>query len=506
MDYLKIYDEYGTEKDWNWLVANFGDLPLQATGHDPGYKLVSLRDTGYSASNALVVKVVDEYDAPMSGVQVAFYWPDAPEGDAGEWYGRYVVGVTNAEGDVGFGMGSGAYYWPNDGQVGPHAVWVIGNESGVKLSDLADGLGMIAATNHKHLDVTFKYMESVTPPPSGVRFYDSSGTEQDASWAQTYFGIQDVHEPDQLPAYKLTALREENGSGNRVLSVHVSKADGTPASGINVALAPRDVSGDTLTALTGSDGVASINMTDAHKFYVPGQGHYVIGLVNQNADVYNSAGWVAGADRWLNAHYQLVEDEPPPPPPPTTDFKIIDRYGVEKDANWLHDNFGEVVNVEGEESPRFSLTQVAESYSEALPFIMQVTVVDIEGTPVAGKEVSMVDMYNLDEVKCTTNDNGVAGFEMLNRHAYNPDTDDGDYAVSVVGDSDTLTRLGWTTCSNAWLNPVFQFTEEITPPPPPPPPPPDECPDLTHLGELLVTLGNAYTAVMEEYIRLTEED
>jgi hypothetical protein len=60
-------------------------------------------------------------------------------------------------------MGKGAYYWPAQGQIGPHAIWVHG--SGVR-SDLLFGLGMIGATNHDHFDVEFARVETSGEGPS----------------------------------------------------------------------------------------------------------------------------------------------------------------------------------------------------------------------------------------------------------------------------------------------------------------------------------------------------
>ena len=65
---------------------------------------------------------------------------------------RCVSGVTSASGDTGFGMGGGAYYWPDQGQTGPHAAWIHGADT---RSDLVLGLGMLAATNHDHFDVEY---------------------------------------------------------------------------------------------------------------------------------------------------------------------------------------------------------------------------------------------------------------------------------------------------------------------------------------------------------------
>jgi hypothetical protein len=78
---------------------------------------------------------------------------------------RAISGSTNENGDVGFGMGGGAYYWPAQGQIGPHATWIHGSQT---RSELILGLGMVAQTNHDHFDVEFtRYDEDPNPPEPG---------------------------------------------------------------------------------------------------------------------------------------------------------------------------------------------------------------------------------------------------------------------------------------------------------------------------------------------------
>jgi hypothetical protein len=36
-------------------------------------------------------------------------------------------------------------------------------------SDLADALGMLGGTNHRHLDIIFQRIDPATPPADGVR-------------------------------------------------------------------------------------------------------------------------------------------------------------------------------------------------------------------------------------------------------------------------------------------------------------------------------------------------
>jgi hypothetical protein len=163
---IKVYDWEGNQRDLAYLKGKYGDFVIHpaASGGGPVYKIAVLREKVNTAAS-LVVRVTDEQDAPWEGVRVAWYWPDAPQdANAGPLGGvppalrpnRCVTGVTNPSGDTGFGMGTGAYYWPDLGQIGPHATWIHGAST---RSDVIFGLGMVAATNHDHVDVEFRRFE-----------------------------------------------------------------------------------------------------------------------------------------------------------------------------------------------------------------------------------------------------------------------------------------------------------------------------------------------------------
>jgi hypothetical protein len=176
---MKIVDCTGTERDWTWLAANYGMPVIHGAAAGPGWRLVELREVKdhpgreIRATNTLIVAALQADGRPAPDLRVAWYWPDAPEDpDAAPTNGlppqirpgRAVSGTTNLNGHVGFGMGGGAYYWPDQGQIGPHAVWIHGANSDVIL-----GLGMIAATAHNHIDPVYQYTagdsEPVIPPP-----------------------------------------------------------------------------------------------------------------------------------------------------------------------------------------------------------------------------------------------------------------------------------------------------------------------------------------------------
>jgi len=167
---LKIYDQQGQEQDWDWLVANFGAVNLERAeipaGVTQAFRIVKLLDVLGPASQ--VVKVVDQDDNPMEGLTIVRHWPDAPElpqwpAPTSRWRSRGVFGPTKSNGDIGFGMGHGDYYFPPKG--GSSAVWVADQRGP---SDLIHGLGMIGATNHRHLDVHYQLCpvgDGPPPPP-----------------------------------------------------------------------------------------------------------------------------------------------------------------------------------------------------------------------------------------------------------------------------------------------------------------------------------------------------
>jgi hypothetical protein len=155
---IRIYDEEGEEKDWDWLAATFGKVRVQGAelseGVSAAYRIVKLQErTGPAVQ---VVNVADRHGEPLAGVTVVRHWPDAPglpgwPAPASVWLSRGVFGKTNENGDIGFGMGQGDFYFlPTEGA---SSVWVA-DESGP--SDLIRGLGMIGGSNHRHLDVSFR--------------------------------------------------------------------------------------------------------------------------------------------------------------------------------------------------------------------------------------------------------------------------------------------------------------------------------------------------------------
>lgn len=168
---MLIKDKNGNGRSLVWLREQFGnvefeepkepavwvvDLVQEVDDPDPEASTDTARETpeaGIAAPTALIATVVDERGRPKKGVEVVFYWQDGPEAPGTGWYEKGLVEVTDENGRAQHIMGPGAYYDPKKAQ-GPHAVWVAGRVPNAGV--MVDGLGMIAGTNHRHLDVTFK--------------------------------------------------------------------------------------------------------------------------------------------------------------------------------------------------------------------------------------------------------------------------------------------------------------------------------------------------------------
>ena len=114
-------------------------------------RVVSLqaRDTGA----VQLVRLVDPGGLPIRNAAIARWWPDAPGLDpypedcqASRWRDNAVVGWTNADGLIGFGMGGG------DCPPGSSAVWALHCDAP---SDWIGGLGWAPGREHKVIEVTF---------------------------------------------------------------------------------------------------------------------------------------------------------------------------------------------------------------------------------------------------------------------------------------------------------------------------------------------------------------
>jgi hypothetical protein len=187
---MLIYDALGNLKDAAWLKAKYGDVTINTPPDYAGpawrvFALVENADYPGKAGSvslpwwpepdpdapaAIIVKTLSPGGAPLEACPVARHWPGAPElpADRQHWKKRGVVGWTNVNGDVGFGMGQGDFYSPPN--VPPTWVWIAqvsqasGDQPAVP-TEAVSGLGMLAGTNHDHVDVVFHWDPGPEPPP-----------------------------------------------------------------------------------------------------------------------------------------------------------------------------------------------------------------------------------------------------------------------------------------------------------------------------------------------------
>jgi hypothetical protein len=153
---FKIYDVKGDLQDTDWLEEHYGPMTIQSPGERTCYRVVELREK--HEDSAFIAQVRDSAGERQQGVDVVFYWDSADRLDGAGWLEQGVTGPTNENGDVGFGMGPGAYYTPP--KQGPHKAWI----SGEGASEMLEGIGMIAATNHNHIDAVWQWIEGEPEP------------------------------------------------------------------------------------------------------------------------------------------------------------------------------------------------------------------------------------------------------------------------------------------------------------------------------------------------------
>jgi len=146
---LLILDRYGIARDWAWLQDRFGPVTIQQAPQGIAYRICLLKEIEGPASLGVRVTHVG---IPLEGKTVVRYWPDAPflPPQMVGWTDRGVYTPTKVDGTCDFPMGVGDYYFPPN--AGASAIWIW--DPGYS-SDFIQGLGMLGATNHIHLDVQF---------------------------------------------------------------------------------------------------------------------------------------------------------------------------------------------------------------------------------------------------------------------------------------------------------------------------------------------------------------
>ena len=163
MGSTKVLDQQGQERDWSWLVSTFGAINLERAGAATGkvFRAVKLQEAEEPAVQ--LVHIADRDGAPLPGVTVVRWWPDAPKlpawGDqVSRWRERGVFGPTDGSGTIGFGMGQGDRYSPPAG--GASGVWAADAQG---QSDLVTGLGMLDGASHRHVDVFYQLVDVDAP-------------------------------------------------------------------------------------------------------------------------------------------------------------------------------------------------------------------------------------------------------------------------------------------------------------------------------------------------------
>lgn len=146
-----------TPSDMAWVATEYGSEVRRAEAAGEVYRLVEIAER--VGPSSIDVFVVDGGGAPLEGITVAFTWPDAPNPSRpDEWYPGKVTATTDDRGRAGFSLAASAYL-SSCGGGGPHAIWVSmqGATPDTSIpSDLADRLGMLGGTNHRHLDLMFQ--------------------------------------------------------------------------------------------------------------------------------------------------------------------------------------------------------------------------------------------------------------------------------------------------------------------------------------------------------------
>lgn len=122
---VAIFDGLGVRRDITWLQRTFGGVGWEGAG------LAEIHACQGDCPASHTATVLDAAGEPVAGYEVTWSWPDGS-----------ATCYTDERGVCGFAIGPGAYYTPPAG--GPHAVTVGGSR--------LEGLGMLALTNHEHVD------------------------------------------------------------------------------------------------------------------------------------------------------------------------------------------------------------------------------------------------------------------------------------------------------------------------------------------------------------------
>ena len=160
---IRVLDASGNEKTWDWVLREFGPLdvreadPILVDGQLQKVALVQVQEQ-YGPANCNV-HLFDINGRPVQGIMAAWWYSTAPDlpnipPPTTVWEPRADYGPTNSEGVIGFALSEdGYYYWPDQNHIGPYGTWILAPGHP---SDGLFGLGMIAGTDHRHLNVWFQ--------------------------------------------------------------------------------------------------------------------------------------------------------------------------------------------------------------------------------------------------------------------------------------------------------------------------------------------------------------
>ena len=187
--YIEGEDGPQEEKTWDWLVKEFGPLDVrlaEPSKQDDGtmqvVRLVELREQYGPANCNVELFRID--GSPVKGINFAWHYSTAPlikptSPPTSRWEDNADIGPTNLEGVVGFSLSEDSYYyWPDRDEVGPYGCWCLAPGHP---SDGIFGIGMIAGTPHRHLNLKFQVVITSDepppppPPPPPVGSYRVSG-------------------------------------------------------------------------------------------------------------------------------------------------------------------------------------------------------------------------------------------------------------------------------------------------------------------------------------------
>lgn len=173
---IRAFDAAGNERDWAWVVQEFGQLdlrlaePVEIDGTMQVVRLVKVREV--VGPSTCTIKLLDINGQPVQGIAVAWYWPGAPAIDptsppTSRWEDVADVGTSDSAGTIGPTISEDGYYDPATG-IGPYGAWILAPGHP---SDGLFGLGSIAGTEHRHLDPVFQVVvvdgEPEEPEPEG---------------------------------------------------------------------------------------------------------------------------------------------------------------------------------------------------------------------------------------------------------------------------------------------------------------------------------------------------